>query len=770
MSDNRTAAHRPLTAVLHPGTPDGTPDSTPDGTPDGTPEGTPEGTPDGASAGGRAGGADGVRAGRGRGGEPTLDLHGLLDPVLLEAALAHLATGPAAARTRPRIRRHGPAHHTLYLEGGYPLGALADLLSTPHPQPGPEQASWPHLPHYSEPTALQQHLLADIAAHPHHQVAQLTWRWHGPLDTARFTAAWQAVFDRESVLRTAITPGPGPGPRLAVHAHARPTIQRHPPTAFTRQALADHERRHGFDPTRPGLLRVALLDGAPQPPAAGHGPSAPTEVLLTYHRALLDAWSVRVLLRAFYRAYLTGTLPGGERRPDLRDYQRWLAGQDTRAAQDLWSTRTRCAPPAPAPPPPAPTRPAPPAARGPRAARPGRPAARPAPGPARQRTGRTRARLTRAEAARLTTWAARQGVGDSTVLHAVWAMLLHHIHHPGRRGHIRFSVTHPGRTIALEDITRIPGPFTTALPVSVDVDPATTVRALLHQLRDQHLDTAAYEWLSPAQIQQWTRQPAPATVLSFEPQQRPGEDLAARLAAQGIRVEDPEATAEPTAHPLSVLARHDHLGCLVLTAAHDRRHLHDDQVAALLAHTARLLRHLPLTATRTTTVTQVLSHLTPTPRTPAPHAPRATGCLPRLAPAPAPAPRLELLRPARHPRAGTLCLITTPGTPHHCHTGLPHHYSGPEALTALHPGTATLTQCLHALRAHTGEHTELALAAYFGAGALAYDLARHLHTPARRPLVVLGAGCRPGTERPCRQAVADLAQALSAALAARPPA
>ncbi|MFF9899267.1 condensation domain-containing protein [Streptomyces longispororuber] len=732
MSDNRTAAHRPLNAVLHPGTPAGTH--------------TSQARP------------------------PTLDLHGLLDPVLLEAALAHLATAAPGARTRPHIRRHGPAHHTLSLEGGYPLGALADLLSTPHP--APDRANWPHLPQYSEPTALQQHLLADIAAHPHHQVAQLTWRWHGPLDTARFTAAWQAVFDRESVLRTAIVPGPGLRPRLAVHAHARPAVQRHPHTALTRQALAEHERRHGFDPTRPGLLRAALLDGAPQPPAAGHGPTAPTEVLLTYHRALLDAWSVRVLLRAFYRAYLTGTLPGGERRPDLRDYQRWLTAQDTRAAQDLWTTRTP--PPAPSAPPapgPALARPAPPAARGPRAPGPGRRPARPAAGPARQRTGRTRARLTRAEAARLTTWAARQGVGDSTVLHAVWAMLLHHIHHPGRRGPVRFAITFPGRTIALENITRIPGPFATALPLSVDLDPATTVRALLHQIRDQNLDTAAYEWLSPAQIQQWTQHPAPATVLTFEPQQRAGEDLAARLAAHGIRVEEPEATAEPTAHPLSVLARHDHLGCLVLTAAHDRRHLHDDQAAALLAHTARLLRHLPLTATKNTTVAQVLAHLSPAPRTPAPHGPRATGCLPRLAPAPTPAPRLEALRPARHPDAATLCLITTPGTPHHCHTDLLHHYSGPQALTALHPGTATLTQCLHALRAHTGEHPEVALAAYFGAGALAYDLARHLRAPGRRPpLVVLGAGCRPGTERPCEQAVGDLAQALATALATRPPA
>lgn len=73
-----------------------------------------------------------------------------------------------------------------------------------------------------------------------------------------------------------------------------------------------------------------LLEPGPARPTAA---SLPTRIVLTYHRALIDTWSAHLLLREFYRAYLAGgTLPGGERRPDLRDYSAWLAAQDRGAA------------------------------------------------------------------------------------------------------------------------------------------------------------------------------------------------------------------------------------------------------------------------------------------------------------------------------------------------------------------------------------------------------------------------------------------------------
>ncbi|MGW1800994.1 condensation domain-containing protein [Streptomyces sp. NPDC001984] len=169
---------------------------------------------------------------------------------------------------------------------------------------------------------MQRERLAGALARPDHHVEQLVWRWYGPLDATRFDAAWQAVGACESVLRTAFVWDPRP--RAVVHEHGGPEVVRHGcGTAARRALLRARERARGFDLRRPGLLRVALLDG----------PEPCTDVLVTYHRALLDSWSVRLLMRECCRAYLVGgLLPGCERRPDLGDCAGWASRTSGRPA------------------------------------------------------------------------------------------------------------------------------------------------------------------------------------------------------------------------------------------------------------------------------------------------------------------------------------------------------------------------------------------------------------------------------------------------------
>ncbi|MGJ5760733.1 condensation domain-containing protein [Streptomyces galbus] len=211
-----------------------------------------------------------------------------------------------------------------------------------------------------------------------------------------------------------------------------------------------------------------LLEPDPARPAAA---SLPTRIVLTYHRALIDTWSAHLLLREFYRAYLAGgTLPGGERRPDLRDYSAWLAAQDRDAGREFTA---RTSPPAPA------------------ASRP----ARPAPATALSGVGRARLRLDTAETSRLAHWAGRWGTTESSVLQAVWAMLIYRACGTGGPAPVSFAVSVSGRGIPLEGADRMPGPLRNALPVHLDVDPAHTVPRLLRTLRDRALDLAAYEWV-----------------------------------------------------------------------------------------------------------------------------------------------------------------------------------------------------------------------------------------------------------------------------------
>ncbi|RPF24803.1 condensation domain-containing protein [Streptomyces sp. TLI_185] len=676
-----------------------------------------------------------------RGAHGTLELHGPLDTACFHRALHRIAEiRPGARHPGPRLLRHGPGLHTVELPDGdgasapYPVGLLADLLTAaPEPAPDGRPGAFARpvgqpcgtLPRTQPVTPRQQQRLADALAWPDHQVEQVVWRWYGPLDTARFEAAWQAVGERESVLRTAFVWDPQP--RAVVFERGSTDVVRHPHGTVTgRAALLARERARGFDLRRPEAARVALLDSGPADATAHF-----TDVLITYHRALLDSWSVRLLMRECCRAYLAyGVLPGGERRPDLGDCARWLDAQDLGPVDDFWHRPAR--------------RPAAPAV--------------PRPGPAgpagSSGTGVLRTALSPDRSAHLAHWAARWGVAESSVLQAVWAMLLYRTSDaaPGPAT-VGFGLDFPGRGLLLEGIEGIPGPFENALPVTVAVDAALSLPELLRELRDLAMDMAAYEWVAAGG-------PAPARdtgpraggLLAFDCGPRPEAAYGKELAAHGIRLEEQEAPGAPAGYALRLRAGHDARRGLVLTCAYDRDLVDGGAARTLLAHTARLLRLLPGAATATTTVGDVLAWLPDavTPRVPDGPAARDT------------AP-LVPLRGATAPAAATVCLVDVPGAPRTGHGELVRHYRGPEALLALRLTAGEDAAPAVALGRLARSPGRLVLGGYSGAGALACELARQVTAPGMRPplVVVGGAGDDPDGPR-------SLARALQRASA--PPA
>ncbi|MGW2649307.1 condensation domain-containing protein [Streptomyces sp. NPDC001393] len=654
-----------------------------------------------------------------RGAHGTMELHGPLDTACFHRALHRIAEiRPGARHPGPRLLRHAADLHTVELPGGdgasapYPAGLLADLL-TAAPDPdahgrtsakaatGPAARPCGTLPRTQPVTPLQQQRLTEALAWPDHQVEQVVWRWYGPLDTARFEAAWQAVCERESVLRTAFVWDPRP--RAVVFDHGSTDVARHPHgTVIRRAALLARERARAFDLRRPGAVRVALLDSGPADAAAPF-----TDVLVTYHRAMLDSWSVRLLMRECCRAYLSdGVLPGGERRPDLGDLARWLGTQDPGPADDFWRGSAR---------------------------RPTAPAV-PRPGPVGSGgTGVLRAALSPVRSAHLAHWAARWGVAESSVLQAVWAMLLYRASDaaPGPAT-VGFGLDFPGRGLLLEGIEGVPGPFENALPLTVTVDPALGLPELLRELRDLVLDMAAYEWAAAAG-------PAPGGydraraggLLAFDCGPRPEAAYGQELAAHGIRLEEQEAAGAPAGYALRLRAGHDAHRRLVLTCAYDRDLVDPGTARTLLAHTARLLRLLPVAVTTGTTVGDVLEWLPDavTPRVP--DGPVAGDVAP-----------LVPLRGAAAPAAAAVCLLDVPGAPPTGHWELVRHYQGPEELTALRLTAGEQAAQAGALGALARSHGRLVLGGYSGTGAVACELARQVTgTGARPPLVVVGGAC-----------------------------
>ncbi|OIJ68013.1 hypothetical protein WN71_009380 [Streptomyces mangrovisoli] len=382
-------------------------------------------------------------------------------------------------------------------------------------------------------------------------VEQLCWVWNGPLDTARFSAAWQSVVERESVLRASFDWVASP--RLVLHRAAVVDVVRGAAPGGWADVV-ERDRVAGFDLHRAGLLRVTLLEeptspapptraarptgprvprglGAPPPPpppppaspepsspsvpppppspppvvppapAGPRGPRGPRGAAGSVGSgAPWGSSGVTRVLLTYHRALLD------ERAVHVllrQFYRAYLAGglspggerrPDVRDHARWLEGRSAAAARAYW------TAAAPPRDAVVGVGVPG--------GPTGQSgTAQVRRRLRAGQSRRLRAWAAEWGAGESSALHLVWALLLYRAAAQGAvRGAVRvsFGVYLPGRDIALAGAAEAPGLLGSALPVTVTVDPDAPVGTLVRQVRDAVLEMSAYPWVSGELIGRWS--------------------------------------------------------------------------------------------------------------------------------------------------------------------------------------------------------------------------------------------------------------------------
>ncbi len=237
----------------------------------------------------------------------------------LDRYRAHL--GRIAAHCAARAPEVTPSDLTL---GGLDLPAYEALLAAHDLPAAAVQDVCPLAP-------LQEGLLFHGLAAPGSRayVEQTGYRLQGPLDPARFEAAWQYLLERHDNLRVRIGTL-ADGRPVQIVPRQRPLEYRFEdwrtlPPAERQARLAAYraaDRARGFDFARDGLLRVALFRTG----ATEH------DVVWSFHHLLLDGWSGAILtaeLEAVYAALTAGEPPALPAVTPYRRYLQWLAAQDS---------------------------------------------------------------------------------------------------------------------------------------------------------------------------------------------------------------------------------------------------------------------------------------------------------------------------------------------------------------------------------------------------------------------------------------------------------
>lgn len=161
-------------------------------------------------------------------------------------------------------------------------------------------------------------------------VIQIVLQVRGEPDAARERAGWQALVARHDALRTAFVWQGQKRPLQVVGRAARAPLTVTDLRHLAAEAQESHltgwltaDRAQGFVLTHAPLLRISrFILGA-----ARH------RIVVTFHHAVLDGWSIPVLLRDWIALYAGKALPAA---PPFRDHIAWVHAQDRRAALDFW--------------------------------------------------------------------------------------------------------------------------------------------------------------------------------------------------------------------------------------------------------------------------------------------------------------------------------------------------------------------------------------------------------------------------------------------------
>ncbi|TDD54173.1 amino acid adenylation domain-containing protein [Kribbella antibiotica] len=338
-------------------------------------------------------------------------------------------------------------------------------------------------------TLVQQGLLfqSQYAQGEGHYHVQLIFRIDQKLDVGRFRRAWSHVMQRHAILRTSFGQAAGSAPlQLVWHSLAVPLdVQDWRDRSADEQqhgleTYLAHDRSTGFAPDEAPQWRMLLA----RTDESGY------HLVWSAHHAILDGWSISLLLNDAARFYADAT--DHEQRPtSYRDYVAWLQDQDLRQAETYWRKALDGLE--------RPTLLSPTDIDG---------------QPSQSKASYT---FTSSRTTDLQAFAHQHQLTVNTVLQGAWALLLSRY---TNSTDITFGTVTSGRPAQVDGIDSMIGLFINTLPLRTRTFHHTPAVNWLGELQEHNVQMRQYDYTPLNQIQRWTALPADAplfdTLFVFE--------------------------------------------------------------------------------------------------------------------------------------------------------------------------------------------------------------------------------------------------------------
>ncbi|MFI6099214.1 amino acid adenylation domain-containing protein [Lentzea sp. NPDC051213] len=311
-------------------------------------------------------------------------------------------------------------------------------------------------------------------------------------------------------------------------------------------AMFTADRAQRFDLTDPPLVRYHLFRTAQERHA----------FVLTVHHAVVDGWSLSLLLEELFSLYADEELPA--RAPSIAHHLRWLSEQDTAEAAQVWSQLLEGAPSAMISP--------------------------WTPADADLLPKSTAAHLSPDLTDDLRTLARMHDVTLGTLVRAAWAATLHDL---TGADDIVFAATVAGRSPEVPAMAEIVGLHTNLVPVRAQRRPAETVLDLAKRSQQQQTETYAH------QHHDWRAgQRAPFSAHMVFHNYPLNDESLSRMGAVSVRGAD---VRDGTHYPLSLVARLDR-DSLAVRIDYRPDVWSEENADSILTNLLKHLRHVALTS------------------------------------------------------------------------------------------------------------------------------------------------------------------------------